>query len=243
MSNDLQIPDHLLDLLKNSQRIVFFGGAGTSTESGIPDFRSARGIYSTIPEDALCSRNLYERPKVFFTYYRKLRIYPDIQPHEGHRILQRWESEKRLSGIITQNIDGLHQKAGSIKVIELHGSTQRNYCESCGKTYSLEAFLSMDLVPCCTCGGKVRPDVTLFGEMLNQKSVNEAIELIRTAEIVIIGGTSLVVYPAAGLIDYFQGKALIMINLGSTPYDTKVNLMLNMSFMKAMIALDKLIQA
>ncbi len=238
MENNLTINDQIRNILRTTNKIVFFGGAGTSTECGIPDFRSSKGLYSKVPEDTLSSNNLHEHPEQFFAFFRKQRLYPEAEPHKGHHILVKWENEGKLMGIITQNIDGMHQKAGNKKVVELHGSTSRYYCQHCGQKYSLNAFLAMETVPLCSCHGIIRPDVVLFGEMLNETSVNYAVKLMQEAEVLIIGGTSLVVYPAAGLIDYFKGKLVIMINQASTDRDENVDLLMRKNFSEAMTDLD-----
>lgn len=230
----------IIDLLKNSKKIVFFGGAGTSTESGIPDFRSAGGLYAKAPEEWLSSTYLYRHTDEFYRFYKENMLYPDAKPNEGHQILAKWEQEGRLLGVITQNIDGLHQLAGSKKVVELHGSVLRNYCEHCRKEYGLEDILSQQGTPYCTkCQGLVRPDVILYGEMLKQYEIEEAVRLLRQAELLIVGGTSLVVYPAAGMLQYFGGDKIIMINKGATGYDTRADLVMRNGFVADMKELDQ----
>ncbi len=229
------------ELLKTSRKIVFFGGAGTSTESGIPDFRSSGGLYSIAPEEWLSSSYLYNRTDDFYSFYKDKMLYPQAQPNRGHRILAQWEKEGRLLGIITQNIDGLHQKAASERVVELHGSVERNYCDSCKRRYSLEDIVQKPGVPHCQCGGLIRPDVVLYGEMLDDRVVSQAISLMEKAELLIVGGTSLVVYPAAGMLHYFNGK-VIMINKGATSQDARAELILRRGFSQDMKYLDSLIQ-
>lgn len=228
-----------LNLLKQTNKILFFGGAGTSTESGIPDFRSSGGIYSKAPEEWLSSTYLYNHSQEFYDFYKSTMLYPDAKPNHGHEILSQWEEKGRLLGVITQNIDGLHQKAGSKNVVELHGSVQRNYCDVCRKKYSLGNILSQSGIPYCTCGSMIRPDVVLYGEMLNENVIGQAIDLLSRAELLIVGGTSLVVYPAAGMLQYYRGKEIIMINKGSTSYDNRSSLVLRNGFAEDMAYLDE----
>lgn len=228
--------------LKESKKILFFGGAGTSTESGIPDFRSSGGIYSIAPEEWLSSRYLNNHTDRFYDFYKAQMLYPNAKPNKGHDILSSWEREGRLLGTITQNIDGLHQKAGSKNVVELHGSVERNYCQICLKTYSLAEIIEKNGTPRCQCGGLIRPDVVLYGEMLDDGVVSKAIELLNQAELLIVGGTSLVVYPAAGMLQYFGGNDIIMINKGTTPYDARASLVLRNGFSQDMEYLDQVIR-
>lgn len=228
----------VLKRLKNSRKIVFFGGAGTSVESGIPDFRSAGGIYSRAPEDILSSRSLLREPENFFSFYRKNLLHPEAKPNIGHEILAKWEAQGRLLGIITQNIDGLHQEAGSKKVYELHGSVRKNTCLHCGEAYLLEQVMDMPTVPRCHCGGMIRPEVVLFGEGLDSEVVEGAVQLLSEAEILLVAGTSLVVYPAAGFLRFFGGDTLIMNNLASTSMDSAADLLLREGFCEAMALLD-----
>ena len=215
-------------IIKNAENIVFFGGAGVSTESGIPDFRGSGGLYTeqdelldVPPETALSIEYLRTRPEGFFEYYRRKMVYPDVEPCGAHRVLAELERMGKLSAVITQNIDGLHQAAGSRNVIELHGSTLRNYCTSCGRKYPAEYVTESCGVPGCNeCGGIVRPDVVLYGEALDAKAFYRAEEAIYECDVLIVGGTSLTVYPAASLIDYYQGDHLIIINKSPTPYDS-----------------------
>lgn len=217
--------------VKQSDNIVFFGGAGVSTESGIPDFRSADGIYNQTykyPPEQIVSHTFYEnRPVEFFTFYKDKMVFPDAQPCITHQKLAQLEQQGKLKGIVTQNIDGLHQKAGSRKVVELHGSVLRNYCEKCGKFYGVEAILSADGIPRCECGGRIKPDVVLYEEALNENDLDEAVRLIAGADMLIVGGTSLGVYPAAGLIRYYKGKKLVLINKSVTPYDGYADLLIH----------------
>lgn len=227
------------ELVEASQRIVFFGGAGVSTESGIPDFRSVDGLYQQkykYPPETILSHSFFvQRPEEFFDFYWDKMIYPDARPNVTHQVLARLEQEGKLSAVITQNIDGLHQKAGSKRVLELHGSVLRNYCQKCARFYSLEDLLLLNEdspdgggVPRCACGGIIKPDVVLYEEPLNDRIMGEAIEEIEQADMLIIGGTSLSVYPAAGLIRYFNGNRLVLINKSETPYDYQADLVLHM---------------
>lgn len=231
-----------LEKIKVSKKILFFGGAGTSTESGIPDFRSSGGIYSIAPEEWLSSRYLYKHTDKFYDFYKSQMLYPNAKPNRGHEILSRWEKEGRLLGVITQNIDGLHQKAGSKNVVELHGSVERNYCQTCSKTYSLEEVIEKEGTPRCNCGGLIRPDVVLYGEMLDDGVVSKAIDLLNQAELLIVAGSSLVVYPAAGMLQYFGGDDIIMINKGATSYDSRASLVLRNGFSQDMEYLDQIIR-
>ncbi|MDW7670392.1 MAG: NAD-dependent protein deacylase [Bacillota bacterium] len=213
--------------IKEAASLVFFGGAGTSTESGIPDFRTAGGLYSQpgvrhyTPEELLSRRMLEQNPELFFEYYRNHLLYPNAKPNRAHVVLSKWEREGRLDTVITQNIDGLHQMAGSQRVLELHGSVHRNYCTNCDYTAGLDEIMkAFHLVPQCPqCGGMLRPDVVLYGEALDSDVMHQAVQALQRADFLIVGGTSLVVYPAAGLIDYFQGENLLLINREATPYD------------------------
>lgn len=216
-----------------SKCIVFFGGAGVSTESGIPDFRSVDGLYSQkfdYPPETIISHSFYERkPEYFFRFYREKMLPLGFEPNITHQVLARWEQEGKLSAVVTQNIDGLHQKAGSKRVYELHGSVLRNYCTRCGKFYSAEFVKTAAGVPKCHCGGIVKPDVVLYEESLNEKNLKEAVSAIQAADLLIVGGTSLTVYPAAGLIRYYKGKRLVLINRDETPYDDYADLVLHQS--------------
>lgn len=213
--------------------MVFFGGAGVSTESGIPDFRSAEGIYSQsgiIPPEEMVSRSFFDaHPREFFDFYFSRMLFLDAQPNQAHRKLAELEQAGILSAVITQNVDGLHQKAGSRAVFELHGSSLRNHCMRCNATYSVEEMVaahetSEDGVPRCACGGIIRPDVVLYEEALDERTLRGAVDAIRRADLLLVAGTSLVVYPAAGLIDYFGGSHLVIVNRSTTPRDRQADL-------------------
>ena len=226
----MQETETLRDWIKQAQRIVFFGGAGVSTESNIPDFRSEDGLYHLsyqYPPETILSHTFFMRQtEEFFRFYRDKMLYLDARPNAAHKALAKWEREGKLQGVITQNIDGLHQKAGSKTVIELHGSVLRNYCMRCGKFYSAEDILHSEGVPRCSCGGIIKPDVVLYEEALDQKNLEMAVQMIQSADVLIVGGTSLAVYPAAGLIDYYRGHRLVLINKAPTPYDRKADLLI-----------------
>ena len=221
----------LSEIIKNSNNIVFFGGAGVSTESGIPDFRSANGLWSEklkinlTPEQLVSHTMFIKYPEEFFKFYKEKLIYPNAKPNAAHIALAKLEKMGKLKAIVTQNIDGLHQLAGSKNVYELHGSVLRNYCMNCHAFYDEKFILESKGIPTCTkCGGIVKPDVVLYEEGLDNDIINGAVRAISQADTLIIGGTSLVVYPAAGLIDYFRGKNLVLINKSSTSADNKANL-------------------
>lgn len=228
--------EQLRQWVNDGHRIVFFGGAGVSTESGIPDFRSVDGLYSQkfeYPPETIISHSFYQRrPEYFFRFYREKMLPLGFEPNITHRKLAQWEAEGKLAAVVTQNIDGLHQKAGSKKVYELHGSVLRNYCTRCGKFYSAEFVRDCDRIPRCTCGGIVKPDVVLYEEGLDQKCIQGAVRAIAEADLLIVAGTSLTVYPAAGLINYYQGRRLVLINRDETPYDDYANLVLHESLGK-----------
>lgn len=206
----------LQEIIDDSKKIVFFGGAGVSTESGIPDFRSVDGLYNqqyAYPPEQIISHSFFVRnPEEFYRFYRDRMIYENAKPNEAHLKLAKLEERGVLSAVVTQNIDGLHQMAGSKKVIELHGSIHRNYCTKCGKFYPLSAITESSGVPKCSCGGTIKPDVVLYEESLKSEDIENAVLEISSADTLIIGGTSLVVYPAAGLVRYFNGKHLVVIN-------------------------------
>lgn len=226
----------LKEMIENSDNIVFFGGAGVSTESGIPDFRSVDGIYHQkydYPSETILSHTFYmRRPEEFFRFYRDKLIYPDAKPNAAHKALAQLEREGRLKAVVTQNIDGLHQAAGSKKVLELHGSTLRNYCEKCHKFYGIDAIMNSTGIPTCDCGGRIKPDVVLYEEGLDQGILSEAVRVISEADMLIIGGTSLAVYPAAGLIDYYQGHKLVLINKSATARDSMADIVITDSIGK-----------
>ena len=206
----------LQEIIDDSEKIVFFGGAGVSTESGIPDFRSVDGLYNQkydYPPEKIISHSFFARyPEEFYRFYRDKMIFPDAKPNDAHKKLAELEKCGKLSAVVTQNIDGLHQMAGSKNVIELHGSVHRNYCTKCGKFYPLSAITESAGVPKCECGGTIKPDVVLYEESLKTEDIERAVSEISAADTLIIGGTSLVVYPAAGLVRYFKGKHLAVIN-------------------------------
>ena len=221
----------LKELVDSSDNIVFFGGAGVSTESGIPDFRSVDGLYHQqyrYPPETILSHSFYTAHKTeFYDFYRAKMLAPDAQPNAAHRKLAQWEAQGKLKAVITQNIDGLHQKAGSREVLELHGSVLRNYCERCGKFYGLDAILHSTGVPKCTCGGDIKPDVVLYEEGLDEHVMQKALDYLSRADMLIIGGTSLVVYPAAGLVRYYRGNKLVVINKGVIEADLGADLVIN----------------
>jgi NAD-dependent deacetylase len=226
--------DKLKEIIENSDNIVFFGGAGVSTESGIPDFRSANGLYNEItkstysPEEILSHTFFVRHTKEFYEFYRSKMVYKDVKPNDAHIALARLEERGKLKAIVTQNIDGLHQMAGSKNVFELHGSISRNYCMKCHKFFDLDYVLNSDDVPKCDeCQGIIKPDVVLYQEALNQEVIEAAVDYISKADVLIVGGTSLTVYPAAGLISYYKGNKLILINKSYTPYDNRASLVLH----------------
>ena len=233
--------EKLSKILKESNNIVFFGGAGISTESNIPDFRSSNGLFNeklniTFTPEQLVSHSFYIRyPEEFFNFYKSKLIYPEAKPNAGHLALAKLEEMGKLKAIVTQNIDGLHQVAGSKNVFELHGSVHRNYCIKCHAFYDVKFILEAKGVPTCTkCGGTVKPDVVLYEEGLDDNVIRGAVDAISKADTLIIGGTSLVVYPAAGLINYFKGKNLVLINKSSTSADSKADLVINDSIGKVL---------
>ena len=217
--------------IEESSNIVFFGGAGVSTESGIPDFRSVDGLYNQkykYPPETIISHSFFERdPEEFYRFYRDKLIIKGAKPNAAHLRLAELERQGKLKAVITQNIDGLHQLAGSRNVLELHGSTLRNYCQRCGRTYGVEAIENCSGVPKCTCGGNIRPDVVLYEEGLDSEILQKSVRAIAEADVLIVGGTSLVVYPAAGLINYYRGNKLVLINKSPTAYDSQANLLIS----------------
>ena len=220
----------LKELVDGSDNIVFFGGAGVSTESGIPDFRSTGGLYHQewkYPPEVILSHTFYEsNPEEFFRFYRAKMLAPDAKPNDAHKKLAEWEATGKLKAVITQNIDGLHQAAGSRRVLELHGSVHRNHCEKCGKFYGLDYILHTEGVPRCSCGGIIKPDVVLYEEGLDQRTLEESVRCLAAADLLIIGGTSLNVYPAAGLIRYFDGRHLVLINKSPVAQDLAADLVI-----------------
>ena len=220
----------LKTILQNAGSIVFFGGAGVSTESGIPDYRSADGLYNTKyahPPETMLSYSFFLRhTSEFYRFYRDKMLYPNAQPNKAHLALAELEKRGKLKAVVTQNIDGLHQQAGSVNVLELHGSAHRNYCMDCKKQYPLETIIRAEDVPRCSCGGLIRPDVVLYEEGLDGRVMEKAARAMRDAEVLIVGGTSLNVYPASGLIRYYGGGKLILINKSETPYDAYADLLI-----------------
>ena len=219
--------------VRESKHIVFFGGAGVSTESGIPDFRSVDGLYNQkfeYPPERIISHSFFRRdPEYFFRFYREKMLPLGFEPNVTHRVLARWEQENKLDAVVTQNIDGLHQKARSRRVYELHGSVLRNFCEDCGKFHSAEFVKDSQGIPRCDCGGIVKPDVVLYEEGLDDDVIGHSIDAIENADLLIVAGTSLSVYPAAGLINYYRGNRLVLINRDPTPYDSRADLVLHMA--------------
>ena len=237
--------ERLKKIVEKSKNIVFFGGAGVSTESNIPDFRSEKGLYKAMndygrsPEEMLSHSFFVNHTETFFDYYKKNLIYTDARPNKAHRALARLEAQGKLKAIVTQNIDGLHQEAGNKKVYELHGSTLRNYCMKCHQFYDLDYIMDeyhcKGGVPICpVCGGIIKPDVVLYEEMLDEDTIDKAVSAISKADTLIIGGTSLVVYPAAGFVRYFRGSHLVLINKQETPYDSHADLVIHDSIGKVM---------
>lgn len=217
--------------IAESDNIVFFGGAGVSTESNIPDFRSVDGLYNQeydYPPEQILSHSFFIRnPLEFYRFYRNKMLFLDAEPNMAHKVLAKLEEQGKLKAVVTQNIDGLHQKAGSKNVLELHGSVLRNYCEHCGNFYTAEDILHSEGIPHCSCGGRIKPDVVLYEEGLDNDILTKSISAISKADVLIVGGTSLTVYPAAGLVDYYQGNKLILINKSVTAWDEKADLLIN----------------
>ena len=224
----MSTPEQLQNVIDNSRRIVFFGGAGVSTESGIPDFRSVDGLYNQKydypPEQILSHTFFMHNTEEFYRFYRDKMLCLDKKPNKAHLKLAKLEKAGKLTAVVTQNIDGLHQAAGSKKVYELHGSVLRNYCMKCGKFYPAEYIKNSNGIPKCECGGVIKPDVVLYEEGLDDSTVTEALRAIQTADTLIIAGTSLTVYPAAGFISYFNGGNIVLINRDETPFDSKADL-------------------
>ena len=222
--------EQLQKIIDEHDNIVFFGGAGVSTESGIPDFRSVDGLYNQkyeYPPETILSHTFFmRRPEEFYRFYRDKILITDVKPNAAHKKLAELEAAGKLKAVVTQNIDGLHQKAGSKAVYELHGSIHRNYCMKCGKFYSAEELLQTEGVPRCSCGGMIKPDVVLYEEGLDSGTIQSSIRAISEAQVLIVGGTSLAVYPAAGLIDYFEGDKVVLINKGATSRDAHADLVI-----------------
>ncbi len=224
--------EQLRQWIEKSQRMIFLGGAGVSTASGIPDFRSAHGLYrqeqAGLSYEEMLSHSYFVRHTAeFYEFYRKVMLYPDAKPNGAHEALARLEQEGRLKAVITQNIDGLHQLGGSKNVLELHGSELRNTCQSCGKKYGMEKILASDGVPTCDCGGVIKPDVVLYGESLNKGDLRRAIRYAEETDLMVVAGTSLVVYPVAGLVEYLSaGAKLVILNRDPTPYDNRADLVI-----------------
>jgi len=222
--------EQLQQWVDESNRIVFFGGAGVSTESGIPDFRSVDGLYNQkydYPPETILSHTFYMRnTKEFYRFYRDKMLCLDAEPNTAHKQLAELEKAGKLTAVVTQNIDGLHQKAGSKTVYELHGSVLRNYCQRCGKPFTAEFMRDYDGIPTCECGGNIKPDVVLYEEGLNDDTIAGAVDAIRKADMLIIAGTSLVVYPAAGFVNYYRGNRLVIINRSTTPMDANADLVI-----------------
>ena len=235
--------EQLRQWIQESKSAVFFGGAGVSTESGIPDFRSVDGLYSQkfeYPPEQIISHSFYLRkPEYFFRFYREKMLPLGFEPNVTHKVLAQLEKEGHLAAVVTQNIDGLHQKAGSKTVFELHGSVLRNYCVKCHKFYPAEFVRDAEGIPLCDCGGTVKPDVVLYEESLDQDTLACAVSAIRRADLLIVGGTSLTVYPAAGLLQYYRGNRLVLINRDETPYDDYANLVFHDSLGKIFSQLSK----
>lgn len=223
----------LQKMVDESQQIVFFGGAGVSTESNIPDFRSSDGIYQekyTYPPEQVVSHTFFQKkPELFYEFYKSKMMFLDAKPNKAHLKLAEMEEKGKLSAVITQNIDGLHQLAGSKNVLELHGSIHRNYCQKCGKFYDAKYVKGSEGIPTCDCGGRIKPDVVLYEENLDNTVIQKSVREIAEADMLIIGGTSLVVYPAASFIDYFRGKYLVVINKSATPRDEQADLCIQKS--------------
>ena len=225
--------ERLKNVIRNSENIVFFGGAGVSTESGIPDFRSADGLYNmeyAYPPETILSHSFFmQHTDEFYRFYKDKMLYPQAKPNKAHYALAKLESQGKLKAVVTQNVDHLHQAAGSLNVLELHGSCSRNYCTKCGAEFSLDVILESKDIPICSCGGIIKPDVVLYEEALNQSVIEKSVSAIRKADVLIVGGTSLNVYPAAGLVQYYSGNQLVLINKSETSFDRYANIVIRES--------------
>lgn len=232
--------EKFIEMLKKSDNIVFFGGAGVSTESGIPDFRSEQGIYKTkqdfgvSPETILSHTFFMQQTQKFYEFYKTTMIYENAKPNKAHEALAKLEAMGKLKAVVTQNIDGLHQAAGSRIVYELHGTVHKNKCMRCGKAYSLDTVMAADGIPRCTCGGIIKPEVVLYEEGLDGETIGKSVEAMRRADMLIVGGTSLNVYPAASFVQYYRGDRLVLINKSETPYDSYANLLIHDSIGKVL---------
>ena len=235
MANEIET---LQSWIQNSKKVVFFGGAGVSTESGIPDFRSVDGLYHqeyAYPPETILSHSFFMyHTDEFYRFYKKKMLCLDAKPNMAHKRLAQWEASGHVQAVITQNIDGLHQAAGSKEVLELHGSVLRNYCMKCHKAYDAEYMLHADGVPTCSCGGTIKPDVVLYEEGLDEDCINQSVHAISNAEVLIVGGTSLNVYPAAGFVQYFRGNHLVLINKSETSYDKYADVLIHDSIGKVL---------
>lgn len=236
--------ERFADIIANSKKIVFFGGAGVSTESGIPDFRSPNGVFSSrgelSPEEIVSHPYFMTHTEEFYEFYRERMLFPNARPNAAHKYIAALERAGKLLAVVTQNIDGLHQAAGSKTVYELHGSVHRNHCMRCGKLYGLDYILSHGGVPHCECGGTIKPNVVLYGEELDRAVISGAVKAIANADTLVIGGTSLVVYPAAGFIDYFGGKHIVIVNKSQTFADSRAEISFNDNIGEVFSALDEL---
>jgi NAD-dependent deacetylase len=240
--------ERLKKIVDETDNIVFFGGAGVSTESNVPDFRSKDGLYNAQEKygyrpETMLSHSFYEKhTKTFFEYYKENLIHTEAKPNDAHKALAKLEKMGKLKAVVTQNIDGLHQAAGSKNVYELHGTVHKNHCTKCGKFFDLDYIMNEDncksSIPYCPCGGIIKPDVVLYEEALDDLTVNGAVQSIRNADVMIVGGSSLVVYPAAGLINYFKGSHLVLINRSPTPYDSMADLVINNTPIGQVLKLD-----
>jgi len=236
---DIEKLEKLMKIIKNSKHLVFFGGAGVSTASNIPDFRGEHGLYNYTPEDIISHSFFKEHTKEFYEFYFDKMVYLDALPNDAHKYFAELEKEGKVSSVITQNIDNLHQLAGSKNVIEIHGTIMKNHCMKCNKYYDLKDILNKEIPPRCDCGGLIKPDVVLYEEGLNEDDINKALEEISTCDMLIIVGTSLVVYPAAGFVRYFRGKYLVLLNKSETSYDSNCDIVIHDDVCKVVNELKK----